>query len=126
MTKSKQPMSGAKAKSGGGANMNKVRSVGVKGGSPNLKSIPPTHASHIGRSVGNHSMDKGTVKRPPTPGPTAKRDFVSMGNAVALNGAGAGARPGGAGRVIHPTSSQGMHGAPRQPEGPVMPAQGSG
>src|SRR5258707_22534 len=116
-TKSKQPMSGSKARSGGGAPMNKVRGVGIKTGSANLKAVPPTHASHIGRSVGNHS-EYGTTNRPATPGPVAKKDFVAMGNAKALDGAGSGERPGGGNRNINPTGSQSQNGPINRRETP--------
>lgn len=105
MSKSKSTGSGR-----GPANQNRGgaprKLVTTTHGSRNLKDVPPTHASHIGRSVGNHASEGGTLNRPPTPGPVAKKDFVPMGNEVAKN-VGAGAP--GADRVISKSGSQGCH-----------------
>jgi hypothetical protein len=112
-TKSKQPSTAGnvKARSGGGLTSNKLVRPGIKSGSRNLKAVPPTHASHIGRSVGNHGMD-GDMKRPPTPGPVAKRDFVPMGNQL-VNNVGKGGP--GTGRILHGKSGTQTQYGPANP-----------
>jgi hypothetical protein len=47
--------------------MNKVRQVGVKAGPPNTKIISPSASAHIGRAVGDHVTEGGTIKRPADP-----------------------------------------------------------
>src|SRR5258708_6893927 len=98
----------SKAKSGGGATMNKVRSVGVKAGPPNTKIVSPSAVAQQGNSKGNHVMERGTVRRPPDPLVQGTRPQVAMGNAVATN---VGRGGPGVGRTIHASGSQGTHGA---------------
>jgi hypothetical protein len=81
----------AKTHSGGGKT---PRNVGVKTGPPSANKIDPGSASRIGRSVGNHT-ERGTTKRPAEPLVTGSMKQVPLGNTVALNGSGSGARPGG-------------------------------
>ena len=121
----KSNMSGAsgKARSGGGAMMNKNVKVTTTHGSPNTRKVSPEAVANIGIKKGNHSMDGGTVKRPDVPLYKEVKAFVRMGNDLAKN---VGKGGPGAGRTINPTGSQMQHGPARQPEGPVMPAQGSG
>jgi hypothetical protein len=96
----------AKTHSGGGKT---PRNVGVKTGPPSANKIDPGSASRIGRSVGNHT-ERGTTKRPAEPLVTGSMKQVPLGNTVALNGSGSGARPGGGDRKIHERGSQGQHG----------------
>jgi hypothetical protein len=108
---------GPAVKSDGGAPRKLVTTTH---GSRNLKAVPPTHASHIGRSVGNHADGKD-LKRPPTPGPQAKRDFVPLGNEVAKN---VGRGSPGAGRVVSPAGTQGCHSGTGAAIGTKMLPQG--
>jgi len=113
----------SKAKSGGGATMNKVRSVGVRAGPPSTKVISVSAAASIGRSKGNHVGSGGgkTVTRPADPLVQGTRPQVPMGNAVALN---VGKGGPGKGYVLHGQSgSQSQHGPARQPEGGSAPTQ---
>ncbi len=96
----------SKAKSGGGANMNKVRSVGVRTGSPMAQRVSPGAVSQIGSKQGNHSMS-GTTQRPPQPLVTGSMPQVPLGNALAQN---VGKGGPGAGRTVHVSGSQGTHG----------------
>ena len=107
---SKSNTSGAKgpARSGGGATMNKNVRVPIRTGSPTASAISPGAASQIGTALGNHSMDRGTVKRPAEPLVTGKiSQPVALGNAVALNVGKGGV---GTGRIIHERGTQGQHG----------------
>jgi hypothetical protein len=107
----------SKAKSGGGATMNKVVQRTTIHGSPNTCYVPPSGASHIGRAVGTHVTDGREVQRndppmyKPAPAPTR------MGNDMAKD-VGRG-RPGAA-RTVHSSGSQGQHGqaaGTAQPQG---------
>jgi hypothetical protein len=94
----------AKQISGGGATSNKRREVSVKAGSPNTRKINPGAVSNIGISqVFTGSSPKvvaGEVK-----------DFVPLGNAVALN---VGKGGPGTGREVLRCGTQGCHdSAPR-------------
>ena len=124
MTKASKSMSG-KARSGGGATMNKNVKVGVRSGPPATKIISPSAASNIGLSKGNHAMDKGTVKRPADPLVKGTASQVPSGNAKAL----AVGRGGpGADRIVHKTGSQAQHGPVRfgAPESAPTPGGGPG
>lgn len=99
-------MSKAKSVSGGGANSRVVRNVAIKSGAPTTRQINPGAVSQIGIKQGNHAENR-TVQRPAQPIVAASRPQVPLGNAVALN---VGKGGPGAGRVVHPCSSQGNHG----------------
>jgi hypothetical protein len=112
---------------GGGINTRQHVKTPIKSGPPVTKKISVESAAGIGIKRGNHSMDGNAptskAARPPLIEKMVPQ--VRSGNATALDMAGSKAGP-GAGRNINPTGSQGQHGPARQPEGPVMPAQGSG
>ena len=105
----KSNMSGAsgKARSGGGALMNKNVKVTTTHGSPNTRKVSPEAVANIGIKKGNHSMDGGTVKRPDVPLYKEVKAFVRMGNDLAKN---VGKGGPGSGRTINPTGSQMQHG----------------
>src|SRR5436305_14542229 len=118
MTKSKQPMSGTKARSGGGAMMNKNVKVTTTHGSPNTRKVSPSAVSNIGLSKGNHGTDGRTMQRKDPPLYKPVKDFVRMGNDVAKDGGEGGL---GAGRVSSPTGSQMQHAPPNRGEAGVEP-----
>ncbi|WP_426410038.1 hypothetical protein [Bradyrhizobium ganzhouense] len=97
----------SKAKSGGGSNMNKVRSVGVRTGAPTTRIISPGAVSNIGAPKANHATDTGTFRAASQPLVTGNARDVPLGNAVAGN---VGRGGPGTGRVVHSTGSQGQHG----------------
>lgn len=105
------------ARSGGGATMNKNVRVPIRTGERTANAISPGAAARIGTSVGNHSMDRGTVKRPAEPLVTGKvSQPVALGNAKALDVGGGGV---GTGRVTHRSGSQSLHGTPVQGSTPA-------
>jgi hypothetical protein len=100
------------ARSGGGATMNKNVRAPIKGGNPKQRNITPDAAASIGRAVGNHASEGAegggyTTKRPNAPLYVEAKAPSDLGNKVARN---VGRGGPGAGRVIHPSGSQGLHG----------------
>jgi hypothetical protein len=101
-----KPSRSGPAKSGGGANSRVVHNVAIKSGAPTTRAINPGAVSQIGIKQGNHAEGR-TVQRPPQPIVAANRSQVPLGNEVAKNVGKGGV---GAGRVVHPSGSQGHHG----------------
>jgi hypothetical protein len=107
----------AKAKSGGGATMNKNVKTPIKSGSPNTRAVSPSAVGRIGIKQGNHRTDGGTMKPPADPLVKAVKPQVPSGNQVALN---VGRGGPGAGRTVHSTGSQGQHGSAVPGIAPVL------
>jgi hypothetical protein len=106
----------SKARSGGGATMNKNRSVGVKAGPPSTNKISPKGVSQIGTTVVREAVEKVNVDTMPQ---------VKSGNAVAASTV---AGPGGS-RTIYPRGTQSQHGSPARGEmnrAPDVPASAKG
>jgi hypothetical protein len=109
------------AKSSSGSGSGKGPANQNRGGAPRVKTpvrtgkpangVNPGAVSYLGNKLGNHSMDKGdmTLRATPWKGSPPVSNNVPLGNQTALAGSGAGARPGGAGRVVSPCGSQGTH-----------------
>ena len=108
----------SKSKHGGGGRSHYI-SPPIQHGNPNTKTHTPDAAASIGRMVGNHATDPGRniTQRPNSPLAVEKKDFVPMGNEVALN---VGRGGPGAGRVVHRSGSQGLHGPVRGGEAPAQ------
>jgi hypothetical protein len=103
----------ARAKSGGGATLNKRKEVPVRTGKPQTNKILPAGASQLGQQKGDHS----TERRKPSPNPLVQlRDGsaaqVDSGNRRAVE-----CKPGpGGGREIFRSGYQSLHGKPVQGE----------
>ena len=110
-TKSNRGAPAKHGSGGGGLNTRQHVKTPVRTGKP-ANGVNPGAVSYLGTKVGNHSTDTGdfTFKATPWKGTPPVSNNIPLGNQTSLAGAGAGARPGGAGRKIHPTSSQGQHG----------------
>jgi hypothetical protein len=110
--------SSGKPGSGGGLQSNKYVKAEHVGGSSQTRQVPPTAAAHIGRQVGDHSMD-GSGKPmqrndPSLYSPT--RDFGNHGNEVAKN---VGRGGPGTGRTVHAKGSQAYYGNPENHPGTI-------
>jgi hypothetical protein len=111
----------AKAKSGGGIGMNKNVSPPVRTGRP-AQGVSTGAAMEPGIMRGNHATDKGDLTfkgMPAAPNPNS----VPMGNAVSGN---VGKGGPGAGRTIHRSGSQSMHGEANRGEGGLGPSKVTG
>jgi len=96
------------ARSGGGAHMNKNVKTPIHHGNPQTRKVTADKAASVGRAVGDHVTDPGRkTERPNLPTYVETKAPVKMGNEVALN---VGRGGPGAGRVAHPSGSQGQHG----------------
>ena len=97
-------------RTGGGVGSRQHNKTPVRVGKP-ANGINPGAVSYLGNQLGDHSMS-GDMKLKTTPwkGPASTNASQKLGNEVALNGSGSGARPGGGGRVVRPTGSQGQQG----------------
>lgn len=130
MTKGANGRTGASGKSsgGGGINMKNHTRTPVKVGKP-ANGINPGAVSYLGNKLGGHAMDRGDfpLKATPWNGKAPTNAGAPLGNQVALNGAGGGARPGGGGRILHgQAGTQKQHG-PVNPGGPPLsPTPGGG
>jgi hypothetical protein len=89
---------------GGGANYSQPP---IRTGTPTTKKTSIDAVGNIGRSVGDHTTERGTVKRPNEPLSVDVKAPVRMGNDLAQSlGVGV-----GVGYVVHRSGSQGQHGA---------------
>ena len=102
---------------GGGANYSQPK---IRTGTPTTKKTSIDAVGNIGRSVGDHTTEQGTVKRPNTPLSVDVKAAVRLGNEVALN---VGRGGPGTGRVVHPSGSQSQH-SPVNPGSPRPVPQG--
>jgi hypothetical protein len=104
MAKNANGKTGASGRNSGGGGINSRVHVKtpVRTGKP-ANGINPGAVSYLGNKLGSHAMDKGDFTPKPTPyyGKSPVNAAASLGNQVALNGAGSGARPGGGGRILH-------------------------
>jgi hypothetical protein len=104
---------------GGGANYSQPP---IRTGTPTTKKTSIDAVGNIGRSVGDHTTERGTVKRPNTPLSVDVKGAVRLGNDLAQSlGTGV-----GVGYVVHRSGSQSQHGpvnpgSPRPvPEGHML------
>jgi hypothetical protein len=74
---------------------------------PRSRSVNPGGAAQIGSAIGNHVMDKGTLKKNPAVPLYGGPGYAAKGPTPTVPG------PGG-GRETRPHSTQGMHGAAAQ------------
>ena len=124
---SKNTGAGGRNPGGGGINQKNHVKTPVRTGNP-AKGISPGAVSYLGNKVGNHTEKGGTTGGGFTPWNTNAPTNAAqkLGNQVALNGSGSGARPGGGGRILHgQAGSQSQHG-PANPGNPVPTQGGSG
>jgi hypothetical protein len=102
-----------KSTSGGGISSNKLVRVGVKSGAPSSNKISPRGVSQFGYATG--SMLRGehnyTTKKSALPVNMGTMKQIPLGNQLSTN---VGKGGPGAGRTIHRTGYQGMHGSPVQ------------
>jgi hypothetical protein len=109
-----------KAKSGGGIRSSKV--VQVREGTrvaTSARGVNPSGVSGLGKMRGNSVTERGPLPFKKEPlyggqGPIA----VPLGNTLTTN---VGKGGPGAGRTVHRSGSQGMHGAPRRGEASTSP-----
>ena len=108
----------SKAKSGGGALMNKNVKPGVRWGDDKLNKVSPKGTSQLGTAVDPKVVEPLIEGR--------AKDFVELGNKVALN---VGKGGPGTGRDVHPSGSQQQWGSARKGEpntAPDVPASKPG
>lgn len=129
MAKSMSGKTNNPPRTGGGVGSRQHNKTPIKTGKP-ANGISPGAVSYLGNMKGNHAGDtRGDIKNPSFPswkGQAPVNAAQKLGNEVALNGAGSGARPGGGGRVVSPCGSQGMQGRPNPGVAGPLPPQGSG
>jgi hypothetical protein len=104
-TERQKAMSKKSGTGGGGSNTRQHVRTGVRGGPPATKVISPSAAANQGLSKGNHASEAGgkVLQRPADPLVQGTRPQVASGNTKALD---VGRGGPGAGRVVHPSSSQ--------------------
>jgi hypothetical protein len=97
--------------SGGGLTSNKLVRPGVKPGPASTNKISPRGVSQFGYATGAEIERAGSygTRNTALPVNAGTMSQVPLGNAVALNVKGGGP---GAGREVHRSGSQSLHGAP--------------
>jgi hypothetical protein len=101
-----------RARSGGGILGNKVRQKRESSREkPRINAMSPAGVSEIGQAMsGRREGNRVTGENPATQIHSGAGYPTTLGNVKALEGAGAGARPGGGNRTVYPRGTEAQHG----------------
>jgi hypothetical protein len=97
----------------GGKTSNKLREVRESSREkPRINAMSPAGVSEIGQAMsGKREGNRVTAENPATQIHSGAGYPTTLGNVKALEGSGAGARPGGGNRTVYPRGTEAVHGS---------------